>query len=323
MIRPVNIYARGNNTAKTATGRVARFNRATYDGVRSRLEGLPGGATNMNVFSARNHAAGTYTRNVNLWCADLVPQLTACVVAKAGGFDGWTDQFGGIAITKRHVLYTGHAHPYAAGTWGPWLGAGPTTIRFLKTNGDIVERTQIHQAVTSNSDAYNPSRCIGLLGALDACVGVLDADLPEGIHVMPLAPTIPDDMRYLSDPSSTAVPVSFAFSQGWWSTTSYTTPDPISDYPLHHSQMMYVNGPSVAPFNLFDYAIWPGDSGTPSLKVADDLVCVNAVVSGTDAQVVGMAAFYNCMIAAANANAVALGRMSPGEADYQVTVRDL
>lgn len=316
----INATARGGNSQNTVAGRNAALNQASHDEILTRITSLPGGAVNMDMFSTRNHVAGTYTRNTSLWCADLVPQLTACVIAKYGGTDGWNDQIGGIAITPRHVLYTGHSFPQAAGTWPVWLGAPPTIVRFVTEDGTVVDKTQIHQSTSNTGSAYTPQTCTSSpLGALDCAVGVLDSDLPESIHIMPLGPAVAPALLYPSDPYSTMKTASFALSQGAWVSPTWSPPTPISDYPQVHSQMVYINGPG-APFNLFDYAIWPGDSGTPEMRVQNSVVSLFRVISGTQSNQEGMAAHYNCLIAAANANAVSLGRMTPGEADYQVTV---
>ena len=163
--------------------------------------GKTGGAFGMNLFasaglydnnntaeinayhSARDPGELPYTLNPNLWCAELLPQLTGLAIHKDEGTYGnatpgfaWRSRYGRVAVTRRHIISCDHAHSWANGTWpiAPVSGTGKCRIRFIDNTGATVDRVQIHQA----SDAPR-----------DLNMAVLDADLPESVHVMKVAPS--------------------------------------------------------------------------------------------------------------------------------------
>lgn len=161
--------------------------------------GKTGGAFGMNLFAsaglydntdqaainayhnARDPGELPYTLNPNLWCAELLPKLTGLAIHKDECQNGqpagtqWRHRYGRVAITKRHILSCHHAHSAASGTWNGVVNTqAPCRIRFIDNTGATVDRIQIHQA----SDVPR-----------DLSMAVLDADLPESVHVMKVAPS--------------------------------------------------------------------------------------------------------------------------------------
>ena len=131
--------------------------------------------------NARDPGELTYTLNPDLWCAELLPQLTCCSIHKDECQDGgaagtrWHHRYGRIAITKRHLLSCFHAHSAASGTWNGVVNTqAPNRIRFIGNDGLTVDRIQIHQ---SSNLGY------------DLNVAVLDEDLPESVYIPKVAPS--------------------------------------------------------------------------------------------------------------------------------------
>jgi hypothetical protein len=138
--------------------------------ISSLTDGNSGGSAGMNLWSpsglydnestsacnafhnARDPGSGTkYAFNPNLWCTSLLPQLTCCVVFKddcgtswSAAGQAWRARYGGVAITKRHVLYCSHAFTHAQGTWinGNTTNSPPTRLRFIDQNGDRIRLQQ-------------------------------------------------------------------------------------------------------------------------------------------------------------------------------------
>ena len=169
------------------------------------------GQPDLNNIAARNayHNArgpGTagYTVNPDLWCAEIRELLSCLVVTKDRVFGGgpagsvWGQRTGGIAITKRHIMYAGHAGDLAAGTWSLAPNAQtPVRLRFIDVNGDTVDRVQIHQANANNTGTlhvgtgFGPNLHIGNdFGATnrDLTIAVLDEDLPDTVLIPWLPP---------------------------------------------------------------------------------------------------------------------------------------
>ena len=126
------------------------------------LSGLYSNLTEAEIndyHNARDPGELKYILNPNLWCISLSSQLTCLVIHKddcgtGEGLSGqaWRARYGGVAITKRHILYCGHAFTHAAGTWSVNTSiTDPTRIRFIDSNGDTVDRIQIHQCTAFTS----------------------------------------------------------------------------------------------------------------------------------------------------------------------------
>jgi hypothetical protein len=233
--------------------------------------GKTGGAYGMNLFSdnglydnrsvseinayhnARDPGELSYNINPNLWCSDLLPQLTCCSIHKddcgtGGGGSGqaWRHRYGTVAITKRHVLGCAHAFSHAQGTWisGNINNIPPTRLRFIDKNGSSIDRIQLHQAIDP-------------LGA-DLHVAVLDQDLPDSIYIPRVAPS-----NYINELNGYQ---SLIFSQEF-------QPQSRSDaYGTHYASWLYQR--NVFPFHGIYYdAIEPGDAGVG--------IIINHVVVGT------------------------------------------
>lgn len=265
-----------------------------------------------------------YTVNPDLWCKSLMPQLTGLVVAKddcgtSWGAAGasWRARYGGVAITKRHVLCCSHSHTHAQGTWinGNTTNTPPTRLRFIDTNGNAIDRVQLHQGAAG----LHYSNFANDYGAhlIDLSVAVLDQDLPDNVHIFRIIPA-----RTLSQIMSYDM---MTLSQEWQPASAseqliYGPYTPSSNYPSTNRQMVHLSGPSIwsasgsDPLRQFSYSVWRGDSGTPLLTLAGGEVLVAGIVSGGPiAQAVdGWTGEdrLNALIAVADANAIALGRMA-------------
>ena len=147
------------------------FAKSLGEGIDARLKDKKASDSTRKLFSAKDHVAKKYTRNPQLWCADLVPQLTGCAVWKPP-LEYVGERYGGVMITSRHILFCKHAHP----AWdGGWMKVQPQIIRFVKADNKVVDMTLI-----ANADSPD----------LDLCVGLLHDEVPEGIHVTPLMPDL-------------------------------------------------------------------------------------------------------------------------------------
>lgn len=298
----------------------------------------------MNMWQSRDHVAGVYVRNPNLWCNDILQGLTGFIVTWSGQtLNNWRGQYVGCAITRRHVAFTGHAHPSAQGTWTPWLAAPePTILRFVDAAGNVVDRTLIHQermlySVTQcNSGAVHP--CMpgykyeySALCSRDFAIGVLDSDLPESITPFKLLPRVDagSDYIYYSDPGRVGPGLGIALSQDWWSpTTGVLQAAPLSDYPWEHDRMLYVYPLVSTPGSFFDkfenfrYGVYNGDSGTSCIAVVGGQAAL-AIIISSNFNVLMPHDVIMCVLNKANANAIAMGRLEPGEADYEPEYLDM
>jgi hypothetical protein len=283
----------------------------------SLVAGKPAGAAGMNVFSTSTHATATYVRNVNSWAAPLVSQLTGCVAAKswAGSNNSgpWNNQYGGVMITPRHVLYCQHAHPHAGGTWGVNYAAGPCRLRFVKADNSIVEVIQLCQNNSfggSDPSQYtltqyetnraqrpwevvrNPRVVTGWTPAVvggmthdayDLCVGLVDTDVTTlGIPVVPI---LRQPSGYQSALHAGSNLPTFAISQdGRWGGDA---PAPVGNYPRPNSPMTWIgvasdHNPPIAGDSVctpYKYATWDSDSGTPSFILHRGTVYLDSIIT--------------------------------------------
>jgi hypothetical protein len=270
--------------------------------------------------NARDPGETPYAFNQNLWCAELLPQLSCCVIHKddCGTGEGavgaaWRARYGGVAITKRHVLYCSHAFTHAAGTWGGGLGiTNPTRLRFIDKNGVTVDRTQIHQAAAG--DGYSNSANNGGVNLADMCVAVLDSDLPDSIHIPKVAP---------SSSYNQLVPFDhMILSQEWQPQANSSGGVVLSDYPQHNRQMLWIIPASIS-LPTFSYGVFSGDSGTPSFVILGNELVVSGLISADTSIAYPQAGWtwpsrMNALIALADANAISLGRLA-SPTGYTVT----
>jgi hypothetical protein len=131
--------------------------------VESRISGKNATDTTLQIFSTVNHTTPSYVRNTSLWCAGYASALT--------GLSAWQSDYGNgqtraqTAITARHVV--GAAH------YGTPVTIGGT-IRFITTDGTVVNRTITHTKQ---------------IGTTDIQLSLLSSDLPASIAPVSLLPT--------------------------------------------------------------------------------------------------------------------------------------
>ena len=314
-IRNINLAAASSNIINPAFGAMRSKTDAE---MLSMLGTKPGGAVNMELWSARNSTANppTYTRNPNLWCNELVSQLTAAVAYK-DDVTGGKQSYGGILISPRHVLYCDHAHPFARNTWFVnYNSTKECKLHFVLANGSVVEAVQIAQTtVRSTRDrpgAYTPADWpSGAAPAQDLCVAVLDRDVQAlGVHVMPIPKLTLQDLGYIATPVISHIHV----TQGYERTTSIIPPTPRSDYPQYHNSMVAVGygGMSDPPLNstlkTIDYAVWNGDSGTPSMILLNGKLYLHRLIGASN--IPNNIGHINAMIAVAEDDAISRGRLA-------------
>lgn len=210
------------------------FARSLTAGVDSRVKGKTPSDATRNVFAKKDHVSGKYTRNPNLWCADLVPQLTGCAVWKPP-LEYAGERYGGVMITSRHILFCKHSHP----AWdGGWMKVQPQIIRFVTADNKTVDMKLI-----ANVDS--PDR--------DLSVGLLHEDVPQGIHIAPLMPPLnpAQKARFLE----MKVP-DLSISQAG-------TRPPKNE---KHESVAYSGSTDKARWD-WGFNVYPGDSGTPRFYV--------------------------------------------------------
>ena len=307
---------------KFAKPSIFQFAYNARNSLQSRITNVPLLTSTKNLFTVKNPSSNIFIRNPNVWCNDLVNQLTSQVVYK----DFSMYSYGGILITPRHVLYVQHAHPQARGTWQPDLNQ-PCNLRFVKTDNTSISCVQLHQA----SSALH-----------DLAVAVIDRNLSlSGIHVMPIASIYPSDEKIFN---SIFIP-KLIITQGLGRYVDTSNPNIVqnSNNPLTGSDIQAAightafhwdvsfnrawdetatgtNPTSANPFNFFDvicgvpeaYNLWDGDSGTNAC------VCVNnnlylwniiAYPSGFGPLVASLSATVNSLIEQADNNAISMGRL--------------
>ncbi|MEO0797295.1 MAG: hypothetical protein AAFX93_19250 [Verrucomicrobiota bacterium] len=126
----------------------------------------------LDLFTTMDHVNATYIRNPDCWIADID---TTCI-------SPWNSQGGasraGTLISPRHIIFAAH-HPIAVGT----------TIRFVDSNNNVVERTMIAKEDHPDyvTDGQNN----------DIAIGILDQDVPSSIG---FAKVLPDSLiQYFED----------------------------------------------------------------------------------------------------------------------------
>ena len=136
----------------------------------------------LNLFSTYTSAANL-ARNTNCWAHNL---------KGVTGFVAWNDrptasqqkQFGGVAITPRHILFTDHAQYYDGRLQRSDTQASfehGDIVYFCSKNGEIYSRRIL--SIEAHADATGaPSH------NWDYAVGLLDSDLPSSIEVVKVLP---------------------------------------------------------------------------------------------------------------------------------------
>jgi hypothetical protein len=284
---------------------------ALRNGIDARIDGLAGGSLNMKRFSVKNHATSTYVWNPDLWCYDVRDQLTGVVAQKNGGIiSDRPEDYGGVLITPRHVLYCNHAHPWAANTRSASAtDAQACNVRFVLGDNTVVNAVQIHQATVAG---------------VDMCVAVLDRDVQDlGVSVMPISPFDSSYWNAIINQGTPALPV-FSISQGH---NAVNTPwsQPVADYPYpDHDVLCYIHDfhnqkinaswpePPITTYRPFNYSAYDGDSGTGAFLLHDDTVYLFQITVGLwgGPKVADYVSNLNSAISQADANAIALGRLA-------------
>ena len=310
------------------------------------LTGAVGGAYSMNFLAdeptltgawtsaavnayhnARNPGSSTkYVINPNLWCKDLIDKLSCVVIAKddcgtswSAAGNAWRTRYGFIPITKRHVIGCGHAFTHAQGTWphnNNKTNSPPTRIRWRDTDGETVDRIQLHQA-TNHSSQSNIANSFGLYPG-DLSVAVLDQDLPDTIYIPKFI------TRFATSSGISGLDI-MAPSQEWDPQAAaeqseyppYNLSQATYNYPKQHRMMMrkVANG-DIPVRQALKYNVWGGDSGTAALSMYRGELVTVGIISGESASWYPRGPFasirdvINTLIGLADSYAVAAGRMS-------------
>jgi hypothetical protein len=283
-------------------------------------------ATYNNYHNIRNPGSAIkYEINPNFWLMDYIDQLSCLVISKDDMGTGfatlsgtqWRTRYGWIPITKRHVIGCAHALTWASGTWPVNTSQQiPTRIRWRGTDGETIDRIQLHQAVGSDPSYGLPLQ--------DISVAVLDSDLPDTVYVPKI---VPANKRYRSSytqinqtQTQLWVPKTdiIAFSQEWAENVP-ENPDESHRAMVH---LIYRYGENT--FNNMRYSVYQGDSGTPILTIINGEVMFHGVFSGRSAYMqqnneMSWETYLNRMIEQADDNAIAMGRMAQ-RTGYTVTV---
>lgn len=292
-------------------------------------------ATYNNYHNIRNPGSAIkYEINPNFWLMDYIDQLSCLVISKDdmgtgfGGLSGtqWRTRYGWLPITKRHVIGCAHAFTHASGTWSVNTAQQiPTRIRWRGTDGETVDRIQLHQA-----SGFEPSYGLPIK---DISVAVLDSDLPETVYIPRIVPV---NKRYrlsytkinpTQDQLWTPDIELIALSQEWAENV------PENPEESHRAMVHLLRKYRIPPHeNNMQYSIYQGDSGTPMLTVVNGEIMFYGVIVGFGATSVsympngdylpsGMLweTYLNRLIEQADDNAIAMGRMAQ-RTGYTVTV---
>jgi hypothetical protein len=182
-------------------------------------------------------------------------------------------------------------------------------VQLAQTMQGVASSTPGFISLVGQTDLFG-----GALTIIDLCVAVLDLDMDaEGAHVVPI-PAVRS--RAESDAIFQPGTPLFAVSQGAGRSTNSTPPVPISDYPRTHKAMHYVRQlgqTAVSPYDAVDYQVWDGDSGTPTFLLHRGVVYLDRILTHSPWGGWRVGAYVpqlNQMIAAADAGAIALGRLT-------------
>lgn len=277
LLAAVAVVAAGGFWAVTEakSSDMAAFAKSLAAEIDSRLAGKKASPASMEVFSVKDHAAKRYVRNPQLWCADLVPQLTGCAAWKPP-VEYVGERYGGVMITSRHILFCKHAHP----AWdGGWMKVQPQIIRFVTADNRVVDMKLI-----ANVDSPKA----------DLCVGLLDDEVPEGIRVAALMPEMTAEQR--RELMALKVP-DLSVSQAG------KRPSGVSNEAMAYAgDASLGTSPSRKAWN---HEVYEGDSGTPRFYVTPKGLGLYQLTGA--GEVSGNIAHIKELIAACDANAMERG----------------
>jgi hypothetical protein len=234
----------------------------------TRIDGLAGGAANMNIMQTTDPTRKIYAWNENMWAYDLRYQLSAnriyyarnSYVSNTGGDHGW------VLITPRHILSCAH------------IGKNPVgyKYRFVTHDNRVVDAVNIAVIGTGRNQDYGPS------AISDMQVALLDRNMDaEGFPYLPIFSESLAGFRALTRTDGDPVPL---LGVGQSRLLNGTPPGPYSDYPLLHERMLYIKstgftGATGSPeFGAFNYGLYSGDSGTPGLILVNGQFFVTGVL---------------------------------------------
>lgn len=286
-----------------------------------------------NFHNARNPGSSTkYEINPDFFLKDYIDQLSCLVISKDdmgtsfGTVPGteWRNRYGWIPITKRHVIGCAHALTWASGTWPPnLLQTIPTRVRWRGTDGETVDRIQLHQAVPTLSNYIG----YGLSELRDLSVAVLDSDLPDTVYIPRI---VPNNLKYREQIAEIRPNVTrywtplidrFGYCQDWPAEPEIVTKPAQSNRSMLWSL--------VGRYDNLRYSVYGGDSGTPVITVIDGEIMIagNVGILGSrgvpffDPNYTGMTweEYVNKLIEIADDNAIASGRMAE-RTNYTITV---
>lgn len=197
----------------------------------------------LQIYSAFDHVAATYTRSATLWCAAHHAALTAC--------NAWQSNYGSgqsraqTAITPRHIVGAAHySNPITIGG----------TQRFVAADGTVVNRTVTHTRKIESADIQ---------------LSLLDSDLPASI--IP-ASILPSDwatyLRRIADPANILLGIPCILRNQFAEARVF-------DLARLNTLNASFRIPSDAARSFWYRELIPGDSGGPAmLLIAGKLILV-------------------------------------------------
>lgn len=223
----------------------------------------------------------TYVRNASCWLTGTGIDLTGMSPCNSGAGSGGATNYAGTLVSPRHLIFANHYHP----------GNG-AVIRFIKSDGTIINRTLIDQRQ---------------VGTTDIQVGILDSDVPAGIGFYPVAPS--NLNNYASDHQLWPIPLI---------TTDQQKSIYINEVNKIEGGYVWMTAPSSSSRKPFTHLAIGGDSGSPCFY----LVNGRLVLAGCYYYSIGIPDL-SAYGSAINSAMHALSQSASASTDYQLTVADM